>query len=104
MGIFVGYDPKLFEITVAGFHIYCIHYLLCGINIYTSSFFTALNNGKISAVISFMRSFIFQMGSLILLPFFFGLNGIWWAIVVAESFTFLLTLFCLKKYKKVYHY
>lgn len=104
MGIFVGYDPKLFEITVAGFHIYCIHYLLCGINIYTSSFFTALNNGKISAVISFMRSFIFQMGSLILLPFFFGLSGIWWAIVVAEIFTFLLTLFCLIKYKKVYHY
>lgn len=104
MGIFVGYDRTLFEITVAGFHIYCIHYLLCGINIYTSSFFTALNNGKISAIISFMRSFIFQMGSLILLPFFFGLNGIWWAIVVAESFTFLLTLFCLKKYKKVYHY
>ncbi|MDO4479929.1 MAG: MATE family efflux transporter [Erysipelotrichaceae bacterium] len=104
MGIFVGYDRTLFEITVAGFHIYCIHYLLCGINIYTSSFFTALNNGKISAIISFMRSFIFQMGSLILLPFFFGLNGIWWAIVVAESFTFLLTLFCLKKYRKVYHY
>ena len=101
--IFVGYDPELLEMTVRGFGIYCLSFLVCGFNIFGSSLFTALNNGLISAVISFVRTIICQVAAVMLLPRIFGLDGIWWAIVVSESVALILTLFCFVKFKGRYH-
>ena len=102
--IFVGYDAELMEMTIRGFKIYSLSFLLCGFNIFGSSLFTALNNGLISAVISFVRTLICQIAAVLLLPLIFGLDGIWWAIVVSESVALILTLFCFFKFKNRYHY
>ena len=102
--IFVGYDPELMEMTVRGFVIYSLSFLLCGFNIFGSSLFTALNNGLISAVISFVRTLICQFAAVLLLPLILGLDGIWWAIVVSEGVALVLTIFCFVKFKGRYHY
>ena len=102
--IFVGYDTQLLEMTVRGFTIYCLSFLLCGFNIFGSSLFTALNNGLISAVISFVRTLICQIAAVTLLPLVFGLDGIWMAIVAAELVALILTVFCFVKFKDRYHY
>lgn len=103
-GIFVGYDPQLHGLTVRGFRIYILSFLLCGFNIFGSSFFTALNNGLISALISFLRTLVFQIGTVLLLPMLFGLDGIWWSVVAAELGSLALTAFFMVKYRKRYHY
>jgi Na+-driven multidrug efflux pump len=102
--IFVGYDAQLMEMTVRGFAIYAISFLLCGFNIYGSSLFTALNNGLISALISFVRTLVCQVAALILLPMIWELDGIWLAIVAAELVALLLTAFFVIKYRKRYGY
>lgn len=102
--IFVGYDEELMEMTIRGFVIYSLSFLLCGFNIFGSSLFTSLNNGLISAVISFVRTLICQIAAVLLLPLIFGLDGIWWAIVVSESVALVLTVFCFIKFKDRYHY
>lgn len=103
-GIFVGYDPKLYEITVRGFRIYSLSFFLCGFNLFGSSLFTALNNGLISAVISFFRTLICQIAAVMLLPLVLELDGIWLSIVVAELAALVLTVICFVKYRKRYHY
>lgn len=102
--IFVGYDVELFEMTKHGFCIYSISFIIMGINIYGSSFFTALGNGLISALISFLRTLLFQLLTVLILPVFFGLTGIWLAIVVAEGAALVVTLFFLIRNRKKYHY
>lgn len=102
--IFVGYDPELQEMTVSAFRIYAFSFLLCGFNIFGSSFFTALNNGLISAVISFMRTLVFETAAVLLLPLIFGLSGIWSAIIVAEIAAMILTTFFIVYKRKDYHY
>ncbi len=102
--LFVGYDAELLEMTVGAFRIFLFSFLLAGGNIFASSFFTALNNGPISAVISFMRTLVFEMLSVILLPMFFGVKGIWGAVAVAEIASFLLSWYFLIKENKKYHY
>ena len=82
--IFVGYDAELYAMTARGFRLYAVSYLLAGFNIYGSSFFTALNNGIVSAVISFLRTVLFEVAAILILPIFFKLDGIWCAISVAE--------------------
>lgn len=103
-GIFVGYDPALHDMTTRGFRIYILSFLLCGFNIFGSSFFTALNNGLISALISFLRTLVFQIAAVLLLPIPFGLDGIWWSIVAAELGSLALTAFFTVKYRRRYHY
>ena len=83
--LFVGYDTELFELTHRALSIYSLSFLLCGLNIYASSLFTALNNGLISAVISFARTLIFECGAVLLTPLLLGIDGIWWAISFAEG-------------------
>ena len=102
--IFVGYDEELFEMTSNAFRIYAISFLVCGFNIYASSFFTALNNGIISAVISFMRTLVFQILAVLILPILFGLNGIWLSITVAEVLSLIVTITFLVKNKEKYRY
>lgn len=102
--IFVGYDEELYELTRHAFRLFAYSFLLAGFNIFTSSFFTALNNGAVSAAISFMRTLIFQTSSVLILPIFLGVDGIWWAITVAEIFAFILSLIFLFAKRKKYNY
>lgn len=102
--IFVGYDEGLYELTRHAFRLFAYSFLLAGFNIFTSSFFTALNNGAVSAAISFMRTLIFQTSSVLILPLFLGVDGIWWAISVAEVFAFVLSIIFLFAKRKKYHY
>ena len=102
--IFGGYDQELMAMTIRGFRIYSLSFLLCGFNIFGSSLFTALNNGLVSAAISFVRTLICQIAAVFLLPLILGLDGIWLAIVAAESVALVLTIFCFLKFKDRYHY
>lgn len=102
--IFVGYDKSLFELTHNGFMLFSISYLLCGFNIFGSSFFTALGNGGISATISFSRSLLFQIISIFVLPLILGINGIWLSVVVAEFMSLIVTTVFLRTQRKKYKY
>ena len=102
--IFVGYDPELLEMTCHGFRVYAVSYLFMGLNMFGSSFFTALNNGLISAVISFARAFLFQVAAILVLPGLWGLDGVWLSIVVAELLSLGLTVVCLAANQKRYQY
>lgn len=102
--IFVGYDRNLMDMTVRGFMIYSLSFLLCGYNIFGSSLFTALNNGLISASISFVRTLLCQIVAVMTLPLIFGLDGIWASVVAAELTALVLTTFFVLKYRKRYHY
>jgi len=102
--IFVGYDRVLLDMTIRGFRIYALSFLLAGFNIFGSSLFTALNNGLISALISFVRTLVCQIAAVLILPVFLGLDGIWLAIVAAELIALGLTVFLIVKYRHRYHY
>jgi Na+-driven multidrug efflux pump len=102
--IFVGYDKELFQMTYTGFRLFCVTFLINGFNIYGSSFFTALNNGLISAVISFLRTLVFQLGVVFILPVFFGINGIWLSVATAELLTLFVTITFLIRKRHEYHY
>ncbi|MDO4453499.1 MAG: MATE family efflux transporter [Eubacteriales bacterium] len=102
--IFVSYDADLLDLTVRGFTIYSFSFLFAGINIFASSFFTALNNGLISALISFLRTLVFQVASVLLLPLILGIDGIWISIVAAELIACGVSLAFILKKRAVYHY
>lgn len=102
--IFVGYDPELFALTVHAQRLYSIGYLIVGVPIFSSSFFTALNNGVVSATISFVRTLIFEAGAVILLPRLLGTDGIWLAVVVAEVSSLVLAAILIAAFAKRYGY
>lgn len=102
--IFVGYDPQLMQLTLAGFKIYSFTFLFAGIAIFGSAFFTALNDGLTSALISFLRTLVFQVAAILILPIIWGINGIWYSTVVAEMMALIVTILFLIKKRKKYHY
>ena len=102
--LFVGYDPELYALTCHAFRLYAFSFLVTGFNIYGSAFFTALNNGGISAAISFLRTLLFQVAMIYLLPIFFDLDGIWLAVTAAECLTLVITIIFLITQRKHYHY
>ena len=102
--IFVGYDAGLKELTVHAFQLCSFAFLIIGVNIYASSFFTALNDGAVSAAISFLRSLVFQVLVIMVLPILMGVEGIWYSLLVAEICSLLVTLFFLAANKKKYQY
>ncbi len=102
--LFVGYDLSLMEMTEGAFHIYAYGFLFMGFSIYASSFFTALNNGLISALISFLRTLLFQAGAVLLLPLIWGLDGIWVSIVVAEVLAVVMSVVFIMAKRKKYGY
>lgn len=102
--VFVGYDSELLALTQRAFRIYSVMFLFCGFNIYGSSFFTALNNGLVSAVISFLRTLVFQVGCVLILPALWGIDGVWLSVVSAELLSLLVTVFCIFRYRNRYHY
>lgn len=103
-GIFVSYDNNLLELTTEAIRIYAVSYLISGVNIFASSFFTALNNGVVSAVISFMRMFVFQIGMILLLPVVLGISGILTAVIAAEVLSVVISVMFLVKNRKKYSY
>lgn len=103
-GVFVGYDMELYELTKHAFRMFAFSFLLAGVNIFASSFFTALNNGGVSAAISFLRTLVFQVASVLVLPVFLGLDGIWYSITVAEVLAFFASLLFLIANRRKYHY
>lgn len=104
IAIFTPRESNTYAITLYGYKIFVWNFLFAGINIFASSFFTALSNGKVSAMISFLRTFVFVAGSILLLPKFLGIDGIWLAVPVAEAVTVLVALFLLAINRKHYHY
>lgn len=102
--LYVGYDQVLMQMTIRGFRITSISFFFAAFPIFGSSFFTALNDGKSSALISFLRQLVFQVGSVLLLPLAFGLDGVWWSNVFAEFAATLLTAWFLIAKRKQFQY
>lgn len=102
--IFVSYDKDLLNMTTTAIRLFSLSYFISGFNIFASSFFTALNNGFISALISFMRTLVFQLVMIIVLPMIFKLNGVWLAVVVAEILALFVSIICFKVNRKKYEY
>ncbi|MCI8663268.1 MAG: MATE family efflux transporter [Hungatella sp.] len=102
--VFVSYDRELLDMTVRGFFIFSFSFLLSGFSIFTSAFFTALNDGLTSALISFLRTLVFQSGAVLLFPLWWGLDGIWLSVVAAEVLAAVVMVLFLAGKRKVYHY
>lgn len=102
--IFVGYDAQLMKMTLEGFRIYSFTFLFAGIAIYGSAFFTALNDGLTSALISFLRTLVFQVIAILILPLIWGIDGIWYSTVIAEMMAFSVTLIFIYIKRAKYHY
>lgn len=102
--LFVRSNRELFLMTRNAFFIYCLCFVFTGINVFGSGFFTALSNGTISALISFLRTVVFQVICVLFLPKWLGLTGVWLSVVIAECLSFLVTLVCFISYRKKYGY
>lgn len=103
-GIFVGYNQDLHNMTTNAIQLFALSYIISGINIFASAFFTALNNGLVSAVISFMRTLVFQIAFIFILPELLGLNGIWLAVVGAEICSLIISVSFFVANRKKYKY
>ena len=102
--LFVGYDPELLAITLRAFSIYSFSFLFSGFAVFGSSFFTALNDGLVSALISFLRILVFQVILVLTFPLIWQLDGIWLSIVAAEMLAVLVTAGFMIRKRKKYHY
>ena len=102
--IFVGYDAELLALTSHAFRVYALNFFLMGFNVYGSSFFTALGDGVTSALISFLRTLLFQLLALILLPLVLGIEGVWLAVTAAEAGALCVTVLMFVRKDKVFHY
>lgn len=102
--LFVGYDPELCELTTRAFSLFAPAFLLAGVNIFASGFFTALNNGLVSAIISFLRTLVFQLVAVLVFPELFGSESVWWSVAFAEMAAFLVSMVFLIANNKRYGY
>lgn len=102
--IFVSYDTALMEFTIHAFTLYAVSFLFCGFSMYSSSLFTALNNGLVSALISFMRSLVFQIACVLVIPLVLGIDGIWLSTVFSELLSLILSFSFVFALKKRYGY
>ncbi|MGN1267126.1 MAG: MATE family efflux transporter, partial [Dorea sp.] len=102
--LFVGYDVGLMELTVSGFRYFAVSFLFMGFAIFSSGFFTALNDGITSAIISFLRTMVFQIVAVMLLPTLFGIDGVWISIIVAEFMAMVLSAAFVVGKRNKYHY
>lgn len=102
--LFVGYDRELLEMTARAFSIFSFSFLFSGFSIFGSSFFTSLNNGLVSALISFLRTLVFQVAAVLAFPLVWGVDGIWLSIVAAEALSVAVTAAFLLSLRKRYHY
>lgn len=102
--LFVGYDSNLFQLTVGAFYIFSFSFLFCGFPIFGSAFFTALNNGLVSAGISFLRTLAFQAAAVLAFPLLWGVDGIWASTAAAEALAMGVAILCLWKMRGKYGY
>ena len=102
--LFVGYDPKLYELTVTGMRIYSVAFLIMGYNIFASSFFTALGDGITSALISFLRTLLFQVAAVLVLPELLGIDGVWLAVTAAELASLAVSFAMFRQKDRIFHY
>lgn len=102
--IFVGYSAGLTELSTHATRIYMISYLLCGVNMFTSAWFTALNNGLVSATAAFVRTLVFELSAVFVLPVFLGIEGIWLSVNVAELLAFIMSLGLILLFGRRYGY
>lgn len=102
--IFVGYDVELMTLTVSGFRVFALSFVFMGFAIFSSGFFTALNDGLTSALISFLRTLVFQVAAVLLLPLILGIDGVWISIVIAEVIAAIISVVFLIVKRKKYHY
>lgn len=102
--IFVGYDPELLDLTTRAFRIYMVSFMICGINLFVSAFFTALNNGVVSALAAFTRTLIFEVGAVFLLPHIIGIDGIWWSVDLADLLALIMSIILLAHFRRQYGY
>lgn len=100
--IFVGYDIELYDLTVKATRIYMLSFLICGFNMFCSAWFTALNNGVISAIAAFTRTLVFELGTVMILPAIIGIEGIWLAVSIAEVLALILTASLIYGFRKRY--
>ena len=102
--IFVGYDPELLALTSRAFRLFALSFVIMGFNVYASSFFTALGDGVTSALISFLRTLVFQIAAVLILPAILGIDGIWLAVTAAELAALAVSAAMLLTKDKVFHY
>lgn len=102
--LFMGKESELTQMTITAFRYYSLSVLFSGFSIFGSAFFTALNNGIVSATISFLRTLLFQVITVLVLPIFFGLDGIWYSLFIAEILAMFVTFYFFITKKKVYKY
>ena len=102
--IFVGYDAQLLALTNRAFRLYALSFLIMGFNVYASSFFTALGDGVTSALISFLRTLVFQLAALLLLPALWGIDGVWLAVTAAELAALAVTVYMFVTKDQKFHY
>lgn len=102
--LYVSYDAALEAMTTHAFKVFSVSFLFSGYAIFASSFFTALNDGLTSALISILRTFLFQITAILVFPLFWGIDGIWWSIVAADVSSVLIALIFLAAKRKRYHY
>lgn len=102
--IFVSYDKELLELTINALRLYSLSYIISWFNVFASSFFTALNNGVVSALISFLRTLLFQVVMILILPAILGINGIWISVACAEILAVIISIICIVKNRKKYGY
>ena len=102
--LFVSYDEELMNLTVSGFRVFAFSFIFMGYAIFGSSFFTALNDGLTSALISFLRTLVFQLAAVLILPLIWGIDGVWFSIVVAEFMAMTLSAIFIVVKREKYHY
>lgn len=102
--LFVGYNAELTALAQYAFCVFAVYFALHGYNIFASGLFTAMNNGFISALIAFSRTFLFQAAAVLLLPLLFGAGGIWWSAAAAEVLALFISVFLVLRYRKRYGY
>lgn len=102
--VFAKPETNVYNLSMDGFYLFAVSFLFAGINIFSSAMFTAFSNGKVSATISFSRTFLFIVIALLILPLFMGITGIWIAVPVAEFLGIIVSVFFLIKNKKKYNY
>lgn len=103
-GLFVSYDPQLKSLTAHAIRLYMLSFMICGLNMFVSAFFTALNNGLVSAAAAFARTLVFELGAIFVLPLFFGLDGVWLAVDLADILALLLSVILLISFRHRYNY
>lgn len=102
--IIVGYDTEVMNMSIYAYRIYSFSFLFAGLGVFAGAFFTALNDSFAAGCISFIRTMVFQVGTVMLMPLFMGIDGIWFAPVVAEILAFLVAVIYLRQKKQKYHY